>query len=282
MIEILAPGPLATVQDLGRPGHAALGVGRSGAADVGSHRLANRLVGNADRAATIEATFGGLWLRAGTDLLVAVTGAPAPVFLESVEYGGNAPLRLPAGTELRLGTPKTGLRSYLAVRGGIGCEPVLGSRSTDLLSGLGPPRLRPGDTVALGTDVETDPVVDVAPVAGQPAEPVLRIAPGPRLDWFRPDAWTTLLASAYTVSPDGNRIGVRLIGPALDRAVRHELPSEPIVPGAIQVPAGGQPLVFLADHPVTGGYPVIGVVARADLGAAAQLRPGQHVRFRPS
>lgn len=279
MIEILAPGPLATVQDLGRFGHAELGVGRSGAADLASHRLANRLVGNAERAATVEVTLGGLRLRSPVDLLVAVTGAPAPVFLGSVEYGGNAPLHVPAGAELLLGMPPTCLRSYVAVRGGFSCEPVLGSRSTDLLSGLGPPPLRPGDTLGVGADAETDPVVDVAPVAGHPALPLLRIRPGPRREWFTPEAWTTLLASAYTVSPRGNRIGVRLDGIALDRAVTQELPSEPIVSGAVQVPANGQPLVFLADHPVTGGYPVIGVVRRADLGMAAQLRPGQRVRF---
>jgi len=279
MIDILAPGPLATVQDLGRPGYADLGVGRSGAADLPSHRLANRLVGNAEQAATVEATLGGLRLRAGADLLVAVTGAPAAIFIGTVEYGGNAPLRLPAGAELRLGAPRSGLRSYLAVRGGVDCEPVLGSRSTDLLAGLGPAPLREGDVLAVGGSTETDPVVDVAPVASPQDEPLLRIRSGPRREWFAAGAWTTLLTSAYTVSSDSNRIGVRLTGPVLDRAVHAELPSEPIVLGAIQVPTNGQPLVFLADHPVTGGYPVIGVVHRADIGLAAQLRPGQRVRF---
>jgi biotin-dependent carboxylase-like uncharacterized protein len=282
MIEVIAPGPLATVQDLGRPGYAEVGVGRSGAADLLSHRLGNRLVGNAEHAATVEVTFGGLRIRVRADLLIAVTGAPAPVFVQSVQYGGNAPLRVPAGVELRLGTPQAGLRSYLAVRGGIACEPVLGSRSTDLLSGLGPAPLRAGDTLAVGEDSDAAPIVDVAPVPGYQDEPVLRIRPGPRRDWFTPEAWAMLLDSPYTVTPDGNRIGVRLSGPPLGRAVQAELPSEPLVLGAIQVPANGQPLVFLADHPVTGGYPVIGVVCRADVGRAAQLRPGQRVRFAAS
>lgn len=279
MIEILVPGPLATVQDLGRPGYAELGVGRSGAADLAAHRLANRLVGNAEHSATVEATFGGLRFRSRTDLLVAVTGATAPVFIAGVEHAGNAPLRVSAGVEVRLGTPDAGLRSYLAVRGGVACEPVLGSRSTDLLSGLGPAPLHAGDTLAVGGDAATDPHVDVAPVVAYRAEPVLRISPGPRRDWFSTDAWATLLGAAYTVSADSNRIGVRLTGPVLQRAISAELPSEPIVLGAVQVPASGQPLIFLADHPVTGGYPVIGVVRRAYVGLAAQLRPGQHVRF---
>lgn len=279
MIEVLDTGPLATVQDLGRPGYADLGVGRSGAADLTSHRLANRLVGNAEYAATVEATLGGLRLRAHVELLVAVTGAPAAVFVGSAEGGRNAPLQLPAGAELRLGAPSTGLRSYLAVRGGVAATPVLGSRSTDLLSGLGPAPLRAGDRLAVGNDAEADPVVDVAPVAGFPTVPVLRIRPGPRRDWFTNAAWERLLTAAYTVSPDSNRIGVRLTGPLLDRAVHEELAPEPIVLGAIQVPAAGQPLVFLADHPVTGGYPVIGVVHRADVAVSAQLRPGQRVRF---
>jgi len=279
MIEVLAAGLLTTVQDLGRFGYAALGVGRSGAADLASHRLANRLVGNAEGAATLEATFGGLRLRAHADLLVAITGAPAPVYVGSAQQGGNAPFRLPAGAELRLGSPATGLRSYVAVRGGIGCDPVLGSRSRDVLAGLGPPPLRAGEFLSVAADTAADPVVDVAPVETPSVEPVLRIAPGPRQDWFTAPAWSTLLSSAYTTSPDSNRIGVRLSGPALERRTPGELPSEPIVPGAVQVPASGQPLVFLADHPVTGGYPVIGVVRRADLGMAAQLRPGQLVRF---
>lgn len=279
MIDIAAPGPLATIQDLGRPGYAALGVGRSGAADSASHRLANRLVGNAEHAATIEATFGGLRLRSATDVLVAVTGADLVVSVDGAEHAVNAPVRVPAGAELCLGTPIQGLRSYVAIRGGVAVEPVLGSRSTDLLSGLGPPPLRAGDCLEVDDAVQTDPVVDVAPVAVLSAEPVVHIRPGPRRDWFTPAAWATLTGSAYTVSPDSNRIGVRLTGPALDRAVTAELPSEPIVAGAVQVPANGQPLVFLADHPVTGGYPVIGVLRRADLGLVAQLRPGQTVRF---
>lgn len=279
MIEILAHGPLSTVQDLGRFGYAALGVTRSGAADLRSHRLANRLVGNAEHAATIETTFGGLELRAGTELVVAVTGATAPVLLDGADVGTNAPLAVGGGVRLRIGTPTAGLRCYVAVRGGIDVPAVLGSRSTDLLSGLGPAPLRAGDTVPVGALVAGAPLVDVAPVPALPVEPVLRIRPGPREDWFTPEAVQAMCGAAYEVSPDSNRIGLRLSGPALERGDKRELPSEPVVAGAVQVPPDGQPVLFLADHPVTGGYPVIAVVRRADLDLAAQLRPGQRLRF---
>lgn len=280
MIEILDPGPLSTVQDLGRPGWAHLGVGRSGAADPDSHRRANRLVGNSEPAATIETTYGGLRVRARTDLLVALTGAESTVTVAGRAQALDAPLRLEPGAELAVGSPRRGVRGYLAVRGGISVEPVLGSRSTDLLSGLGPPVLRAGDLLPVGADVASDPLVDVAPVPPLASEPVLRVLPGPRRDWFDPAAWPALLAATWTVGPDSNRIGVRLQGPALVPDVAGGLPSEPLVVGAVQVPLSARPLVFLADHPVTGGYPVLAVVRRDDIGAAAQLRPGQRVRFR--
>lgn len=282
MIEILDPGPLATVQDRGRHGYAHLGVGRSGAADRPAHDLANRLVGNAIEAASVEVTLGGLRLRGDTDLLVAITGATAPLLLGGRAQALNAPLQLPAGVELVLGVPARGLRNYLAVRGGVAVEPVLGSRSTDLLSGIGPAPLRAGDQVAVGSAAASDPVVDVAPVPPPAATPVLRVRPGPRIDEFDEAAWPALLATTWTVGQDSNRVGVRLHGPPLAPEVNGDPPSAPLVPGAVQVPTNGRPVVFLADHPVTGGYPVLAVVVEADLGAVAQLRPGQSVRFRPS
>lgn len=280
MLDILDTGPLSTVQDLGRFGYADLGVGRSGAADLPSHRLANRLVGNLERAATIEVTFGGLRVRAVTDLTLAVTGALGPVHLDGRRQAANSPLRLVAGTELALGPPGVGLRTYLAVRGGIDVEPVLGSRSTDVLSGLGPPSLRRGQRLAIGTDTAADPLVDHAPVPPLPAEPVLRVLPGPRPEQLGDGALDRLLAATWTATQDSNRVGVRLDGPALLADVPGDLPSDPLVPGAVQVPLNARPLIFLADHPVTGGYPVLAVVRAADLGVAAQLRPGQRVRFR--
>ncbi|SDY95273.1 biotin-dependent carboxylase uncharacterized domain-containing protein [Saccharopolyspora shandongensis] len=279
-LEILAAGPLATIQDLGRPGLAGIGVGRSGAADAGSFRLANRLVGNDEGAAAIEVTFGGLAVRATRDLTAAVTGATCPITVDGRVAAANSVLRIPAGAELRMGVPGCGLRSYLAVRGGVAVPPVLGSRATDVLAGLGPEPLTSGAVLPVGPPPDRFPQVDVAPVAVCPAdEIVLRVAPGPRHDWFVDDALTTLVSEPYEVTADSNRIGMRLDGPALDRSRTEELPSEGMVAGALQVPPSARPTLFLADHPVTGGYPVIAVVAAADLDAAAQARPGQRIRF---
>lgn len=282
-VEVLATGPLSTVQDLGRPGLAGIGVGVSGAADRASARLANRLVGNDERAAVVECTLGGFAVRALRDLTVAVTGAPCPIAVDGRGGAANSVLRVPSGAELRLGLPDRGLRSYVALRGGVDVEPVLGSRATDVLAELGPPPLRPGAVLAVGAPPDAFPAVDLAPVAAVPAgELVLDAVPGPRDDWFDESALTTLFTETYEVSAESNRIGMRLDGPALGRSRHGELPSEGMVPGALQVPPSSRPTLFLADHPVTGGYPVIAVVVAADVDRAAQARPGQRVRFRPA
>ncbi|MFB4287660.1 biotin-dependent carboxyltransferase family protein [Nonomuraea sp. ATR24] len=279
MIEVLGSGPYATVQDLGRRGLAHLGVPRSGAADEASLRLANRLVGNPEVLAGIEATFGGLRLRFGRGAWVALAGAPCPV-RGPARAGMGVPFWVPGGGELALGAPAWGLRTYLAVRGGVAVEPVLGSRSTDSLSGLGPPPLAPGTRLPIGDAADRGGIgVDLAPLPG-PGPAVLRVLRGPRDDWFAEGALAALCAAPYEVSQDSNRVGVRLRGAELARGREGELPSEGMVAGAVQVPPSGQPIVFLADHPPTGGYPVIAVVREADLGVAAQLRPGDEVRFR--
>lgn len=280
MLTVLAPGPLATVQDAGRCGWASIGVTRSGFADRPAAGLANRLVGNDPGAAAIEATAGGLRVRAERALLVAVTGAPAPLTVDGRPAPLNGPLGLAPGAVLALGIPPVGLRTYLAVRGGVDVPPVLGSRSTDTLSGLGPGPLRSGDVLAVGPPPPGQPTVDVAPVAPPSSAPLLRVLPGPRRDWLAPEAWAALTAAAWTVTADSDRVGLRLAGPRLHRARDGELPSEGLVPGAVQVPPDGAPVLFLADHPVTGGYPVLAVVVTADLAGAAQLRPGDAVRFR--
>jgi biotin-dependent carboxylase-like uncharacterized protein len=272
-LTVLATGPLTTVQDAGRPGQGALGIGRSGACDRAAARLANRLVGNDPDAAVLEATLGGLVLRADADLVVTTTGARC-------SGAHNAPVALRAGAELRLGLPDTGLRTYVAVRGGVAVEPVLGSRSTDLLSGLGPPVLSSGDVLPVGSAAGPMPGVDLAPVPDPPGgEVTVRVLPGPRADWFASPA--ALTATAWTVTGESNRIGLRLAGEVpLERARTGELASEGMVRGALQVPPSGQPVLFLADAPVTGGYPVIGYVEDADVDRCGQLRPGQTLRLR--
>lgn len=274
------PGPLTTVQDLGRPGMARLGVSPSGAVDRRSFRLANRLVGNDEGAAGLEVTLGGLVVRAAGPLSVAVTGMAVDVTLDGTAVAMNALVEMRDGQRLRLGSGRAGLRSYLAVRGGLQVEAVLGSRATDVLSGLGPPPVTAGQTLPVGPPPATLPALDVAPVAEVAAtEASLRVVPGPRHDWFLPAAVTTLLTGTYRVTPDSNRVALKLSGPRLDRHSDDELPSEGIVRGSVQVPPSGQPVLFLADHPVTGGYPVIAVVVDDDTDVAAQLRPGGALRF---
>ncbi len=188
-------------------------------------------------------------------------------------------MRVPAGALLSVGTAVSGVRSYVGVSGGVAVEPVLGSRSTDLLSGLGPPPLTDGTVLPLGTPTAPHARVDVVPQPRPPAELVLRVTLGPRDDWFTTAAIRTLTTHTYRVSSASNRIGLRTEGPALERARPGELPSEGMVLGAIQVPPDGRPVVFLADHPTTGGYPVIAVVRPTDLPATAQAVPGTPVRF---
>ncbi len=272
MIEIVQPGGLATVQDLGRFGYAHLGVGRSGAADRGALRLANRLLGNTAGAAAVEVSFGGLIVVLHQAATVVLTGAHCP---SRLEWG--VATTLPAGARIALGTPAKGLRSYLAVRGGISVPAVLGSRSTDILGGLGPPPLRAGDVLPIGDDVEA--AVVGAPAIASPSRSRVRIFPGPRQDWFGEDTLALLTATAWTVGADSNRIGIRLNGPSLIRVRDGELPSEPTLPGALQVPPDGQPIVLGPDAPVTGGYPVIAVVGEDDLDVIGQLRPGEQLRM---
>lgn len=278
-LAVVRAGALTTVQDLGRPGHAHLGVPRSGALDAPAAALVNRLVGNAPEAAVLETTLTGCALRPRSTVLVAVGGAPCPVTVDGRPVAWGAPVRVPAGALLDVGTALSGLRGYVAVSGGVAVEPVLGSRSTDLLSGLGPPPLTDGTVLPLGRPTQLHARVDVGPQPAPPAELVLRVTLGPRDDWFTTAAVRMFTSRTYRVSAAGNRIGLRTEGPALERALTGELASEGMVLGAVQVPPDGRPVVFLADHPTTGGYPVIAVVRATDLSAAAQAVPGTPVRF---
>lgn len=278
-VEVVEPGPLTTIQDLGRVGHAALGVPTSGAVDRMSHNRANRLVGNDRTAATLEATFGGLALRALSPLWAAVTGAQAQVSVDGVPRAGESRFFLAAGQLLRVGVPTTGIRSYVAFRGGIAVPQTLGSRSTDTLAGLGPAPLAAGQVLPVGSDVGDFPTADHVPVPAPTHGPLsLPAMLGPRDDWFTDASIGVLRTGPWTVNAASNRIGVRLDGPTLERRVRREMPSEGVPVGAIQVPPSG-PIVFLDDHPVTGGYPVIGVVSRRGVDQLAQASPGQQVTF---
>ena len=292
-VEVAQPGLLSLIEDLGRHGQGDLGVTASGAADTASARAANRLVGNSRQAALVE-TLGGLVLRAATDVIAAVTGADPAARIRRAPAAADgpapderpaplgAPFLLRAGDELALGYPESGLRSYVAVRGGIAAPLVLGSRSRDVLGGVGPDPLRAGDAFALAGDV-AGPVADPLPAPAPAAEPAtLHIRFGPRDDAFDPGERAHLTRTTWIVGPETDRVGARLApvsGTRPLRAAETELASEGVVTGALQVPPSGEPVLFGADHPVTGGYPVIAVVVDADLPRAAQLRPGERVRF---
>lgn len=278
-LRVTAAGGFTTVQDLGRPGRAALGVSRSGALDRAALRIANRLVGNAEGAAALEIAMGGFAARAETDTWVCVTGALAEVTLDGRAVDAYAPQLVRAGSDLRIGAAAAGLRVYLAVRGGVVAPATLGSRGLDVLAGLGPGPVRVGDVLGAGTPPSAIPVVDVFPWSVPGPLIDVQITAGPRADWFAPDASATLGTATWTVSSHADRVGMRLDGPELARVRRDELPSEGMRPGAIQVPPHGRPVVLLADGPVTGGYPVIAVVTDATLDALAQARPGDRVRF---
>ncbi len=273
-LAIVDAGPLTTVQDRGRFGYAHLGVPRAGALDAPAADLANRLVGNGASAAVLETTIGGVTFVVESAMTLAVTGAGCEVRVDGRAAAWGEALSLTAGARVVVGPAVGGVRSYVAVAGGIDVPEVLGSRSTDTLAYVGPPPLQAGSWLPVGP-AEREPEGAAALPQPEHEPAVLRYEPGPRADWF-----TSALTGEYVVLAQSNRIGLRLEGPALVRTRDGELASEGIVLGAIQVPADGQPLVFLNDHPTTGGYPVAGVVLPQDLHRCAQLLPGARVRFR--
>lgn len=270
-------GGLVTVQDRGRAGLAHLGVPRAGALDAPAAALANRLVGNSEDAALLEVTMGELVVRATGPVWLAVTGARCAVSVDGRAAAHAEAVWVPRDGAITTGPAEDGVRAYVAVGGGIAVDPVLGSRSTDTLAWVGPPRVVAGSELRVGPSPGRPASYD-APRAPRPGP--LRVDAGPRLDWFGTDALERLCATTYTVTPESNRIGLRLDGPPLARTRDGELASEGMVLGAVQVPPDGRPVVFLADHPTTGGYPVLAVVRSEDLWRCAQLRPGEQVGFR--
>lgn len=285
-VEIVRPSLQLLVQDAGRPGFAALGVSASGAADRRAMREANRAVGNATGAAVLESV-GGAVLRFRGAGVAAVTGAVGSLDLIDADgvarrIAHGAPFATVDGDELTLGHPASGLRYVIAVRGGVAVHPALDSRASDTLAGLGPAPLAAGDVIRIGDSalhpVEPDVAPRTLPASGDVVD--LEITLGPRDDWFTASALATLTGQEWTVTPRSDRVGIRLEGAVpLERSVNGELPSEGAVTGAIQVPPDGQPVLFLPDHPLTGGYPIIGALTDRSLDLAGQLPPGVRVRF---
>ncbi|HSL37074.1 MAG TPA: 5-oxoprolinase/urea amidolyase family protein [Arthrobacter sp.] len=304
-LRVVAPGLQSLIQDLGRHGHSGLGVSAAGALDRASLRRANRLVGNAPSAAAVEAVAGGLTVQAVGDQVLAVAGAPAELTIETPHDAGSddvdfdaadeaasgpswrtvpmaTPFALLDGETLTIGAPESGFRSYLAVRGGVDTAPVLGSRSTDTMSGIGPAPLAAGQLLSAGGEAESGVVghPELQPEYPGTGVTVLDVVPGPRADWFDQGALDSFTAQDWEVKPQSNRVGMRLQGTPLQRTRQGELASEGTVAGALQVPPEGLPVLFLADHPITGGYPVIAVVVDSQLDRAGQVPIGGKIRFR--
>jgi biotin-dependent carboxylase-like uncharacterized protein len=273
-MRILRTGPLTVLKDSGRVGHAHQGVPRSGAVDREAYGRANALVGNQSGAAVLECTLGGLRVVFDEPAVVVLTGTDAVLTVDGERTGVEDVVSVPAGATVAVTMPKRGLRSYLAVRGGFDVPPVLGSRSTDRIGRVGPAQPTAGDILPIGT-----PVGHPDEIMTKRREGPLEVDLGPRDDWFTRDAVETFLGAEYTVLPASDSVGVRLDGPLLARARSEELPTEGVVRGSVQVPPDGRPILFQADHPVTGGYPVIAVLTPAAADRAAQLRPGEKVRF---
>ena len=288
MLEVLDPGLLTTVQDAGRKGWARYGVPPSGPLDEVAFTAANVLVGNPPDAAALEITLTGPTLRVRRECLIAVCGATFDLWVGTLPVPTWHAVYVRAGQIVTFGTRRSGARAYFAISGGIALPPFLGSQATYLPGGFGGldgRALRAGDRLPLG-DATAGNVVPRAgrvwPVDRRPPytpQPTLRVVLGPQDDYFTAEGLATFLNSAYQLTPEADRMGVRLQGPPIAHRGSTGIVSDGVVTGSVQVPPDGQPIVMLADHQTTGGYPKIATVVRADLPLLAQCLPGDQIRF---
>ncbi|KMK91113.1 biotin-dependent carboxyltransferase family protein [Rossellomorea marisflavi] len=297
MIEVLKPGLLTTIQDLGRTGFQQYGVSVSGSIDPLAHKVANLLAGNESGAALIEITLTGPHLRFHGQTLLSICGADFSPTINGVPQPLWKPLRVDEGDILRFGTTKEGCRAYLAVAGGIEVPEVMGSHSTYLRAGIGGYRgraLQKGDRLTVGTpsclakemsnELSMNPQTDWSipyELIGHARSRTIRIMPGNEYGHFQKESREALFNQSYTVSPRSDRMGCRLSGPALQTEAHRDMISEAVTSGTIQVPPDGQPIILLADRQTTGGYPKIAEVASIDLPRIAQAKPGDELRFAP-
>ena len=291
-LKVLAAPMPALFQDLGRFGQTGQGVSSSGALDQGALKAANRVVGNPVDTPCLEIILGGFSFEVSGRAVMALTGAPCPIVIRdasgrTIEARTYQPISLEPGDVVTLGQAPKGMRSYLAMRGGFAVKPVLGSASTDTLAIVGPDPVVAGAvlTVSQETSALTSVSLTEVPAFEHPATGeivTLDVVMGPRSDWFTEEGIATLSSQLWQVTPQSNRVGIRLSGDvSLERKDKAELPSEGTATGAIQVPHSGQPVLFLADHPLTGGYPVIGTVAEYHLDLAGQIPVNARIQFRP-
>jgi antagonist of KipI len=287
LIEVRAPGLLTTVQDLGREGFGPMGVSPSGAADAAAMRIGNRLVGNAEGAAGLEMTLLGGTFFFREAAVVALTGSNFAPTLDNEPVPSWSSVEIRAGQTLQMGPTRTGARCYLCVRGGIDVKQFLGSASTHLLSGLGGfegRALRKGDVLRLGRASEGFRTFRKRNLARRVLEKlaprkVLRVTAGPQSDWFSEDARKIFYAGTYRVAEESNRMGLRLEGAPIVSGGAGEMISEGVSLGAVQITAGGLPIVLFVEQQTTGGYPKIANVISADLSSLGQLRPRDEIRF---
>ena len=288
-MQVVKPGLLTTLQDVGRSGYAHMGVGRSGAFDAPALRIANALCGNPRDACALEITLLGPTLRFSANAWIAITGAPLAVAVDGIAAPMWTPLRIPAGATLVLGAARTGCRSYLAIHGSFEAEPVLGSRSVDVNAALGPcdgRPLRAGD-VLIAADADKAPRfasnwwLDARPWFDDDRDRPLRLLPGRHFERLTEISRKQLFSQLFNIQKDSNRVGLRLLGPKLEWTTPIEMVSEGCVPGLLQLPPSGQPIAFGPECPVSGGYPRLGQIAAVDLPRLAQLRPGDTLRFVP-
>jgi len=287
ILEVRVPGMLTTVQDLGRDGFGPMGVSPSGAADPLALRIGNRLLGNSEGAAALEMTLlggtfvfpeGGVIALAGSDFGATLDDVPVPVWSSQEVQSGQA---------LRCGTTRSGARCYLCVQGGFGVKPFLGSAATHLLSGLGGfegRALRKGDVLKFGSSTGSFKTFRKKTVARRAVEKwtprkVLRVTPGPQEDWFPQDSQTIFYRSTYHLTEESNRMGIRLQGTPLRSSGGGQMISEGVSLGAVQITAGGLPIILFVEQQTTGGYPKIANVISADMSCLGQLRPRDEVRF---
>lgn len=289
--EVLAAPMPAIFQDLGRFGQTGQGVSASGALDRGAFNAANRIVGNPVNMPCLELTLGGFSFKSTSRAVIGIAGAPCPVTIKTADVSftvqSQGPVSLEPGDVVTFGQPQKGMRCYLSVRGGFDVEPVLGSFATDTLAIVGPESVAAGTILPLkGEKAGLSSVsINEVPAFEPPATGevvTLDVVLGPRTDWFTQKGIETLTSQLWQVTPQSNRVGIRLAGEVpVERKDSAELPSEGTATGAIQIPHSGQPVLFLADHPLTGGYPVIGAVAEYHLDLAGQIPVNAKIKFRP-
>jgi len=284
MIRIVDPGPQTTVQDLGRVGHLRYGIPPSGPLDVRAFVIANRLVGNPDGAAALEATVLGPRFTLEAAGAIAVTGADAPVTVNGAAAETWTTLPLAAGDSVRIGAARAGVRIYVAFAGGLDVPPSLGSRATYLrgrLGGLQGRSLRRDDVLRVFPASSPPPRrLPVSAIPPLEREPEIRVVLGPQADRFTADGIATFLGNPYEMLPQSDRMGARLSGPRIAHARGHDIISDGIALGSVQVPGDGQPIVLLVDRQSTGGYTKIATVGSFDIGRVGQVKPGQRLRFR--